>query len=158
MKRLKLAVHKQKSELFSIQGAGSGSSASASEVDSDDGSNDDSTFDEDDEPPEPSPLPASRPTDPKKAIEYDVVKCVWARKRLNLTGDAIRTALGEYWNIVKRIREFWKAEILAMQEAEGQKNQAQAAQRKARAAEQGQILSTVLSLTFEHGHRDIVEK
>ena len=158
MKRLKLAVQKPKNELSSTQGVGSGSSASASDADSDDASDDDSALDEEIEPPEPSPLPASRPTDPKKAIEYDVVKCVWARKRLILTGDAIRTALGEYWNIVKRIREAWKAEILAMQEAEGQKNQAQAAQRKARAAEQGQILASVLSLTFEHGHRDIVEK
>ena len=157
LKRLKLAVQKQKGELSSIQGVVSGSSASASEADSD-RSDDDSAFDEEAEAPEPSPLPASRPTDPKKAIEYDVVKSVWARKRLNLTGDAIRTALGEYWNIVKRIREAWKVEILAMQEAEGQKNQAQAAQRKARAAEQGQVLASVLSLTFEHGHRDIVEK
>ena len=155
---MKLAVHKQKGELISIQGVGSGSSASSSEADSDDGSDDDSARDEKDEVPEPSPLPASRPSDPKKAMEYDVVKCVWARKRVNLTGDAIRKALGEYWNIVKRIREAWKAEILAMQEAEGQKNETQAAQRKARAAEQGQILARILSLTFEHGHRDIVEK
>ena len=154
---MKLTTSKSTSGSSATQTIDLDSSASASEADSDDDSDDDSADDEEDDS-EPSPLPAERPIDPRKAIEYDVIKCVWSKKRLNLPGVVIRTALGEYWKIVKGIRDAWKVEIVAMQAAEEKKDEHQAAQRKARAAEQGQLLADVLSLTLVHGHRDIVER
>ena len=133
-------------------------SASESESASEEESEYSSDSDDEAESEEPSPLPAARPTDARKAIEYDVIKCVWSRRTTRITAGAIRAALGEYWEIIKRIRDNWKVEVSALQQVDEAKDKARADHYKSRAAEQRRIIEGAFRLTMQHGHRDIVEK
>ncbi|KAL8828338.1 MAG: hypothetical protein Q9170_006647 [Blastenia crenularia] len=110
------------------------------------------------EPEEPSPLPPSRPSDPMKAVEYDTVKAVWAKRRVILSGIVIRTALSEYWIVMKGIRDKWKAEMSVLQQATERKEKAKVIEYERRTANQRKLLETCISLTLKHGHPDIVEK
>ena len=160
-KRLKLTHKGSRSVVNGSSGQGAQSdSSSSSETES--GSEEESEYyydsDEQAASDEPSPLPAARPADPKKAIEYDIIKCVWSKRTAHVTADAIRTALGEYWEIIKRIRDSWKAETTALQQIDEAKDKARADQSKSRAAEQRRTIESAFRLTMQHGHRDIVEK
>lgn len=110
------------------------------------------------EPEEPSPLPSNRPLDPLKAIEYDTIKAVWAKRKVSLSGVVIRTALSEYWNIMKGIRDRWKAEVVTLQQASEKKEKAKVTEYERRAANQRKLLETCIRLTLKHGHPDIIEK
>lgn len=110
------------------------------------------------EPEEASPLPPSRPADPIKAVEYDAVKAVWAKRRVILSGAVIRTALGEYWNVMKGIRDKWKAEMSVLQQATEKQERAKIVEYERRAANQRKLLESCIRLTLKNGHPDIVEK
>ena len=135
----------------------SSSSESSAESSSEDDSDDDMSVDDTDIEQKP-PLPATRPTDPEKAIEYDVIKIVWSRYDKHITGDGIRAALGAYWTLFKPVRDNWKTEITAMQEAEAQDQQAKLDYHKSRSLAQRGILERAIRATVEYGHTDIVEK
>ena len=107
---------------------------------------------------EPSPVPASRPVDPNKAVEYDVIKAVWAKKSVGLSGTVIRTALGEYWTIFKGIRDKWKAKATNLQQAIDKKDQANIKAYERRVVDQRRLLESCIGLTLKHGHPDIIEK
>ena len=136
-------------------------SASSSQT-SDSESEDDSAYDTESEfemeIEEPSPLPASRPADPNKAVEYDVIKAVWAKKKLVLTGTTIRTALSEYWNIFKGIRDKWKSRTTSLQQSIEKKDQGNIKTYERRVLEQRRLLESCIGLTLKHGHPDIIEK
>lgn len=142
--------------LSNVESASSPESGSESESDED--SEYPSGSEEDAEPEEPSPLPSNRPNDPVKAIEYDALKAVWAPRNRTLTGAAIRTALGEYWNIIKSIRDKWKSELIALQQAELKKDHAKTAQLARIVNEQRRLLGSCIRLTLDYGHQDIIEK
>lgn len=136
-----------------------GSSAdSSSESESEEDSDYYSGSEEDMEPEEPPPLAPSRPDDPVEATKYDVVKAVWAKRSSTLTGPVIRAALGDYWNVIKAVRDNWKTEATALQKAEESKDQTKIKSCQRRAAEQRQIMESAIELTLKHGHRDIVAK
>ena len=160
-KRLKL-LHKGSRSIVNGASGQVAQSDSSSSSESESGSEEESEYssESDDQAgsDEPSPLPAARPTDPRKAIEYDIIKCVWSKRTARVTADAIRTALGEYWEIIKRIRDNWKAEATVLQQIDEAKDKARADQYKSRAAEQRRIIESAFRLTMQHGHRDIVEK
>lgn len=134
------------------------SPSESSESESEDESEYYSESEEVTEPEEPSPLPANRPADPSKAIEYDVIKAVWARKNVGLSGTVIRTALGEYWNIFKTIRDKWKAKTTSLQQAIEKKDQASIKTYERRVVESRRLLESCISLTLKHSHPDIIEK
>ena len=134
------------------------SADSSSESESEEDSDYYSGSEEDMEPEEPPPLAPSRPDDPVEATKYDIVKAVWAKRSSNLTGPVIRAALGDYWNVIKAIRDSWKTETTALQQAEETKDQSKIKNRQRRAAEQRQIMESAIDLTLKHGHRDIVAK
>ena len=118
-------------------------------------------YSESEEPPEPeevSPLPATRPADPNKAIEYDVIRAVWAKKNVGLSGTVIRTALGEYWNIFKNIRDKWKNKTTSLQQATEKKDQAGIKTYERRVVESRRLLESCINLTLKHGHPDIIER
>lgn len=131
---------------------------SISDSDPDDDSDYSSGSEEETEPEEPSPLPQNRPTDLSKAIEYDAVKAVWAPRNKILSVAAIRTALGDFWAVVKGIRDRWKSETLELQQAEPKKNQQKINQLTSSIAEQRRLLDSCIRLTLTHGHQDITEK
>ncbi|KAL8699175.1 MAG: hypothetical protein Q9201_006152 [Fulgogasparrea decipioides] len=132
-------------------------SSSESEPDGDD-SEYETGSEQEVEPEEPSPLPSSRPMDPIKAVEYDAVKAVWAKRKVILSGIVIRTALGEYWNVMKGIRDKWKAEVAVLQQASEKQEKAKVIEYERRAANQRKLLESCIRLTLKHGHPDIIEK
>ena len=167
VKKLKLSGSRSSgtSNVLSSGGQRRGSTVdSESTADSTSGSEpeDDSDYDsgseEEVELEEVSPLPASRPNDPIKAIEYDVVKAVWAKRSVALSGAVIRAALGEYWAIAKGIRDQWKIEVTALGQAEEKKYQARVIEHERRALNQRRLFESCMRLTLKHGHRDIIEK
>lgn len=139
-----------------VESASSVESISGSEPDED--SDYESDSEEDAEPEELSPLPITRPNDPAKAVEYDIVQAVWAKRNVGLSGAVIRTALGDYWTIIKGIREKWKSEMLVLQQAKDKKNQAATVEYERRVTDQRRLLESCIRLTLKHGHEDIVEK
>lgn len=136
-------------------------SASSSES-SDSDSEDESQYSDESEievrPEEPSPLPSIRPADPNKAVEYDIIKTVWAKRSKALSGTVIRTALGEYWDIFKSIRDKWKAKSTSLQQAIEKKDQANKTAYERRVVEQRRLVESCIRLTLKHGHPSIVEK
>jgi len=107
---------------------------------------------------EPSPLPAIRPADPSRAVEYDIIKAVWAKKSVGLSSTVIRTALGEYWDIFKGIRDKWKAKAASLQTAVDKKDQPSIKAYERRVQEQRRLLESCIRLTLKHGHPDLIEK
>ena len=136
--------------------ASDSSSRSESESSSGDSDYDSESEDEKETDMEPSPLPQVRPEDSVKAVEYDIIKIVWHRSKSNLSGPAIRTALGEYWDLIKGIRDQWRADLQALAEAEEKKDQYRIKQSKRRALEQRQMLEVAIAATVQHGHQDVV--
>ena len=134
------------------------SPSESSESESEDESDYYSESEEVPEPEEPSPLPPNRPADPNKATEYDVIKAVWARKNVGLSSSVIRTALGEYWNIFKNIRDKWKAKATSLQQAIEKKDQVSIKTYERRVVESRRLLESCITLTLKHGHPDIIEK
>jgi hypothetical protein len=158
LKKLKITTGAPKS--VRVQSTGvirteTASSDSSSEESSDD--DEDSEF-EFEEPAEPSPLPAARPSDPTKALEYDTIKTVWARSSSVLSGENIRTALGSYWELARKIRDRFRAAKDETKQAEAMKDEKRAARSKVQANEQRKMMETMLAATLKHGHTDIVER
>jgi len=138
--------------------AESASLTETSESDSEDESDYYSESDVEIEPEEQSPIPAIRPADPSKAVEYDVIKAVWAKKNVGLSSTVIRTALGEYWDIFKGIRDKWKAKAASLQTAIDKKDQTNIKAYDRRVQEQRRLLESCIGLTLKHGHPDLIEK
>ncbi|KAL9131279.1 MAG: hypothetical protein Q9217_000767 [Psora testacea] len=160
VKKLKVAAKKQagpRSAVPLVQSRGASTSES-SESDSDDSSEYYSESEPEKETDEPSPLPAMRPADPKKAVEYDLIKAVWAKRSSNLSGTVIRAALGGCWDIFKGIRDKWKSKANSLQQAIEKKDQANEKAFERRVTEQRRLLESCIHLTLKHGHPSIVEK
>ncbi|KAL9105039.1 MAG: hypothetical protein Q9163_000052 [Psora crenata] len=159
VKKLKIAGKKQAGPrpAISTQSRSTYSSES-SESESDDSSEYYSDSEPEKEPDEPSPLPAMRPADPNKAVEYDLIKSVWAKRSTNLSGTVIRTALGECWDIFKGIRDKWKSKANSLQQAIEKKDHGSEKAFERRVTEQRRLLESCINLTLRHGHPSIVEK
>lgn len=134
------------------------SAESTSESEPEEDSDYDSGSEEEIEQEEVSPLPANRPNDPSKATEYDIIKAVWAKRSVALSSTIIRAALGEYWAILKAVRDKWKLEMTALGQAEEKKNQTRMVEHERRALNQRRLLESCVRLTLKYGHRDIIEK
>ena len=138
------------------------SSSANSESDSSDSeSEEDSEYSDSDleiEPEEPSPVPLTRPADPNKAVEYDIIKTVWAKKKAVLSGTVIRTALTECWNTFFGVRDSWKKKTSSLQQAIEKKDSATKNAFERRVLEQRRLLESCIRLTLKHGHPSIVEK
>lgn len=116
---------------------------------------DDSTYSSDDE--NESPLPAKRPEKPKEGTEYDAIKALWRGKRKNLESATIRKGLGEFWDIVKTIRDRWKADAAAFQDAESKNRKNELPLLESRVKDQRDMLETAFKAALKHGHRGILE-
>ena len=151
---LKKSASGSRSESRTESSSPSGSSDSESE--------DDSAYESESEleiqHEEPSPVPAARPADPNKAVEYDLIKAVWAKKSVGLSSTVIRTALSDVWNVFKGIRDKWKMKATSLQQAIEKKDQANIKVFERRVLEQRRLLESCASLTLRHGHPDIIEK
>ena len=124
---------------------------SASNPDSD--SSDDSAVSEDEE--EPSPLPATRPTDPLKAAEYDAMKAVWHTQLDYIEEAELRLRLAQFPEAFLKVRNDWKAANEALKHTE-KKSPEDLAKLKEEVQYQRQIVEAFLTSTTEHGHQDIL--
>ena len=160
VKKLKVAARKQagpKPAMPSVH-APSRSSSESSESDSDDSSEYYSESEFEKAPDEPSPVPATRPADPNKAVEYDLIKAVWAKRSSTLSGTVIRSALSDCWEIFKSVRDKWKQKATNLQQAIEKKDHANEKAFERRMMEQRRLLESCINLTLKHGHPSIVEK
>jgi hypothetical protein len=119
-----------------------------------DSSDDDSSAYSDDE--SDSPLPSTRPDDSKGAIEYDTIKALWRSKRKDLESAVIRKSLVDFWEIVKTIRDRWKADTAALTDAEEKKRVGELPLLKSRVKDQRDMIEVAFRTALKHGHRDIV--
>ncbi|KAK5117005.1 hypothetical protein LTR62_006726 [Meristemomyces frigidus] len=120
-------------------------------------SSDDNSLYTSDEDTEPSPLPSKRPITPREGAEYDTIRALWRPKRRNLAGKDIRQALGDYWEIIKTIRDRWKTDSAAVVEAEKKGQTGELPLLGSRVKDQRDMVEVSLKAALKHGHRDIVE-
>ncbi|KAJ6116498.1 Zinc finger CCCH-type [Penicillium capsulatum] len=109
-------------------------------------------------PDEPSPIPATRPTDPVAAAEYDTLLAVWSPRNKRPTADKVKSALVAFKDVIKVLRDAWKDQVQAMKLAENQGNNDKATQLKQDVALQRRIMDMIVVVTMETGHSMIVEK
>ena len=165
----KKSVKKDKSQTSTakqLQLASSATSPSLEKIkyDGDSSSQEESSSDEDsdtsytsDEATEPSPLPAKRPTSPREATEYDATKALWRGKRKNLSSDSIRKGIVDFWDIIKTIRDRWKADAKAVEDAEEKKRENELPLLESRVRDQRDMMESAFKAALKHGHRSIVE-
>ena len=160
VKRLKVAAKKQGGPRSAVSNIGRGtpSASDTSESESEESSEYESESDLEKAPDEPFPLSATKPADPSKAVEYDIVKAIWAKRSSVLSGPVIRTALGEVWEILKGVRDKWKSKSSNLQQAIEKKDQATEKAFERRVAEQRKLLESCNMLILKHGHPSIIEK
>lgn len=126
---------------------------SSSEDDS--SSDDDSEYSSDDE--SDSPLPSKRPDNAKGGVEYDVIKALWRSKRKTIDGPTIRKGLADFWEVVKTIRDRWKADQTAVTDAEEKKKAGELPLLKSRVKDQREMAEAAFRAALKHGHRGIIE-
>ncbi|KAI9823135.1 MAG: hypothetical protein M1832_002578 [Thelocarpon impressellum] len=102
---------------------------------------------------ERAPLPAQRPEAPVDAIKYDTIKTLWRPSRRLLKGDEIKNGLGEYWQIIKPIRDAWGALDKAEAEKKGDIESV-----KKQIDQQRSLAAASVSAAVQHGHKDILER
>ncbi|KAK3709090.1 hypothetical protein LTR37_011069 [Vermiconidia calcicola] len=150
--------------LQTASAAGSPPRAENIKYEGDSSSEEDSSSDEDDESSytsddtaEPSPLPSKRPETPKEATEYDTIKALWRAKRKRPDSQSIRKGLVDFWEIVKTIRDRWKADATAVSEAESKNRANELPLLRSRVKDQRDMMESAFKAALKYGHRDIVE-
>ena len=123
--------------------SGQDSSDSSTDASSEEDSDDDSGTDEETEP-QPVLITQPRPSDAAKAMEWDIVKAVWSLRKMPVSGAAIRTALGKYWELWKPLRDAWKTETAAVTAAEAKGQKAITEHHKGLANEKRKLLDGAL--------------
>ncbi|GFF92074.1 hypothetical protein IFM60648_09621 [Aspergillus lentulus] len=109
-------------------------------------------------PEEPSPIPATRPSEPEAAVEYDTLQAIWSPRNRRPNADKVKNALVAFKDVVKRVRDAWKESSQAMKMAENKDENDRAAQLKKDVVLQRRLMDVVVSTTLEKGHPAIVEK
>ena len=129
---------------------------SASEESSSSDDDDESSYTSDDVD-ESSPLPPKRPDKPREATEYDTIKALWRGRRRALDSATIRKGLGEFWDIVKTIRDRWKLDVAAVQVAETKNRTNELPLLNSRVKDQRDMLEAAFKAALKYGHRGILE-
>ena len=114
---------------------------------------DDESTDPDSDADEEAPMAAARPSDPLQAVAWDTSKALWRSSRRGLTGDDIKAALGQYWLLLKAIRDRWTE----LEKAETEKG-AETARLKGQISDQRDLINASLRAALATGHKDIVER
>ena len=159
LKKLKLSAKTQRSQPTTVAVREAASPPSSDEeTSSSEDESDGSDYENAAAATEVSPLPSNRPKDPIKAIEYDVIKVIWFKRKAYMSVDAIRNALGSYWNLIKPVRDSWKVQITSMNEAEAKKDKVKMEHHKSVASGHRRILDAAVQATVQHGHPDVISK
>ena len=133
-------------------------SETVSQSGSDDGSDYNSGSEEEVAGAKPAILLSARPGHPAKAVEFDVTKSVWRKGKVITSAPELRQALGDFWNIIKPIRDQWLLDVAFVQKAEAGTDRTSVEEAKSRASRQRQYLEIAMRVALEHGHRDILAR
>ncbi|KAK6433745.1 hypothetical protein LTR95_010075 [Oleoguttula sp. CCFEE 5521] len=129
---------------------------SSSDSSSDD--SDVSLYSDEEETTAGTPLPSKRPDDdPRAAVEYDVIKALWRNKKKTIEAQSIRDGLKDFWEVVKTIRDRWKADGEAVKAAEGKKQVGDLPLLKSRVKAQREMIEVAFRTAMKHGFKQIVE-
>jgi hypothetical protein len=105
-----------------------------------------------------APLPAKRPEESvKDAVEYDTIKALWRNRRKSVDATSIRKGLGDFWEVVKTIRNRWKTDIQAVEEAEAKGRVNDLALLRSRVKDQRDMLEVAIRTALKHGFKSIIE-
>jgi len=105
-----------------------------------------------------APLPAKRPEESvKDAVEYDTTKALWRNRRKSVDAASIRKGLGDFWEVVKTIRNRWKTDIQAVEEAEAKGRVNDLALLRSRVKDQRDMLEVAIRTALKHGFKSIIE-
>lgn len=148
------------------QAANAGSPQSAGDIkyegdsdsDSDSSESDVSLYSDDEDDLAGAPLPSKRPDEnPKQAVEYDTTKALWRNKRKTIDATSIRKGLGDFWEIVKTVRDRWKDDTNAVTDAEKKGKVGDLALLKSRVRDQRDMLEVAFRTALKNGFRPIIE-
>ena len=128
---------------------------SQSSSDEESSSDDDSAYSDEDDIE--SPLPSTRPENLSGAVEYDTIKALWRSRRRPVDGESIRQGLVGFWEIVKTIRDRWKADSAAVADAEEKKRTGEIPLLMSRVKDQRDMIEVAFKAALKHGNRAIVE-
>ena len=128
---------------------------SSSEEESSSDEDSDSTYSSD-EAIGPSPNPPKRPDSPREATEYDTVKALWRGKRSGIAGESIRKGIVDFWDIIKTVRDRWKADSNAVADAETKNRENELPLLKSRVKDQRDMMESAFKAALKHGHREII--
>jgi hypothetical protein len=124
---------------------------------SDDDSSDDDSSEYSSDSDSDSPLPSKRPESPKAGVEYDVIKALWRSKRKTVDAATVRKCLVDFWEIIKTIRDRWKADAAAVTDAEEKKKVGELPLLKSRVKDQREMAEAAFKAAIKYGHRGIIE-
>lgn len=109
-------------------------------------------------PEEPSPIPPTYPTDPIDAASYDTLKAVWYPRNRRPDAEKIKSALVDFNNVVKGVRDAWKEKSQAMKASENKGESDKSNELKKDVVLQRHLMDAVVRTTLEMGHPTFIEK
>ena len=117
----------------------------------------DEESDSDIEIEEAPPLPKSRPTDPVKAAEYDVIKAVWHSRSTYIKDELLATRVAQFSELFFKLRDRWKVSNEALKQATESKQAEQASSLKSKVKQNRGIVEMAIKAAVQYGHPHILE-
>ncbi|OJD13186.1 hypothetical protein AJ78_06329 [Emergomyces pasteurianus Ep9510] len=108
--------------------------------------------------PEPFPLPPLRPLDVEGGIKYDTLKAVWSPRNKRPPISTIRHALMLFSELVKGVRDTWKAKSELLKAAENQNQEDKIPGIKKEVILQRRLIDLVVTTALEGGHPAIIQR
>ena len=121
-------------------------------------SDDESSYTSDSSPTitEISPLPTERPSTPLGAVRYDTIRSLWRPKSHSTSSEQIRKALVDFWEVIRTIRDRWKADTAAVKQAEEAKKNSELPLLRDRVKSQRDMMEAAIKASLEFGHPEII--
>ncbi|EEQ91502.1 hypothetical protein RJZ56_003241 [Blastomyces dermatitidis] len=108
--------------------------------------------------PEPFPLPPLRPLDIEGAIKYDTLKAVWSPRNKQPPISTIRHALTVFSELVKGVRDTWKAKSEILKAAENQNQEDKIPEIKKEVILQRRLIDLIVTTALDGGHPAIIQR
>jgi hypothetical protein len=101
---------------------------------------------------EQSPLPLERPTDPLKAMEYDMIKALWYSSTEYPPDHVLISSMEEFSRLFFKLRDDWKKSVESWKAALENKNpRAEVAALKAAIVKQRELIDVAVNAAVQYG-------
>ncbi|KAG5287240.1 C-x8-C-x5-C-x3-H zinc finger protein [Histoplasma ohiense] len=108
--------------------------------------------------PEPFPLPPLRPLDAEGGIKYDTLKAVWSPRNKQPPISTIRNALMLFSDLIKGVRDSWKAKSESLKAAENQNQEDKIPGMKKEVTLQRRLIDLIVTTALDGGHPAIIQR